>query len=117
MPNVPANVVGQPSNWYPLLNTTGGSAVIGTGVPEGINWACAALSSSSASSKAQNELARRDRLQRTALDNAVDDAIFQRLVGFQNVVAIHVARDAVHRLAGSIRQNLIQRFTHAQDLP
>src|ERR1700678_2744657 len=43
MPNVPANVDGQPSNWNPLINTTGGSVVTGTGCPDGISCADAEI--------------------------------------------------------------------------
>ena len=36
-----------------------------------------------------------------AHNDAIDHAVFERLVGIENVVAIHVARDAIHRLAGT----------------
>ena len=116
MPNVPENVAGQPSNWYPLINTTGGSVVLGSGVPEGINWACTALASSRTQEKPTTSrkaamlpiLSRRYRLQRAALDDAIDDAVLQSLIGLQNVIAIHITRDAIHGLSRRVGENLIE---------
>src|SRR5260370_2219334 len=63
-----------------------------------------------------HRLPHRHRFQLAAADNAVDQPVFERLVGLQNIVAIHVAGDFFARLARSLGKDLIQRFTHPPHL-
>src|SRR5579862_6686305 len=48
-----------------------------------------------------------------ARNHAVDHAVLNRLLGAHDVIAIHVAGDALHSLAGIIRQDLVEGLAHA----
>src|SRR5579871_1067554 len=65
--------------------------------------------------KARASVLLRDRLQRAAGDDLVDQAVVDGLIGLHDVIAIDVAGDALDGLAGGVGQDIVQRFAHAQD--
>jgi len=49
-------------------------------------------------------------------DHAVDHSVRHRLLRIHDVIAIHIAFDFLHRLAGGVGEDLIQNRTRSQDL-
>src|SRR5882724_4821922 len=49
-------------------------------------------------------------------NDAIDHAVLHGLIRLHDVIAIHVLGDAVDRLAGGVRQHLVENLTHAENL-
>src|SRR4051794_15270725 len=61
-------------------------------------------------------LGRRYRSELPVGDDLVDDAVFLRFVAAHDEVAVGVVRHALERLAGVVRQDLVEQLAHADDL-
>ena len=57
------------------------------------------------------------RLEMPARYHPIDQAVFQRVLRLQNVIAVYIAGDLIHRLSRRISKNLVERLPHAEDLP
>src|ERR1700726_2394180 len=53
--------------------------------------------------------------QLAARNPPIDQAVLEGLARIQNIVAVDIALDALHRLAGGVGQNPVQRVTHTED--
>src|SRR5207247_975327 len=58
----------------------------------------------------------RQRRQLAARDDVVDDAVLLGLLGPHDEVAVRVASDLLDGLARVVREQLVQRLAHADDL-
>jgi hypothetical protein len=57
-----------------------------------------------------------DRLEMPARYHPIDQAVFQRVLRLQNVIAVYIAGDLINRLARRVGKNLVERLPHAEDL-
>src|SRR6476469_8361678 len=61
-------------------------------------------------------LPRRNGLEMPTRYHPVNHAVFERIIGLQNVIAVYIPGDFIHRLSRRIGKNLVERLTHPEDL-
>src|SRR6185312_9870441 len=61
------------------------------------------------------DLACRYRLQRAAIDHAIDHSVRKCVFRLHDVIAVYIAGNTVDGLAGGVDKNFIQRLAHSEN--